>query len=116
MKKSELRTNMVLEFSNGRSATVLIAAILPGNGEFVERDIIRYNDKAGGGFDYISLLKDNCNHPNKGDLKRVVVLAGGGREVMTPLVYWPEEVKELTVDEISAKLGYKIKVVGGSDG
>lgn len=105
MNKSDLKTGMVVEYRNGDRDMVLKDAGIFTDGEDgllmsefsddliheVDRDhtIVKVYDAPADFLDYINLNASRT------------------------LIWQREEVKEMTVDEISKALGYTVKVVGG---
>lgn len=108
MKREELKNNMRLTFSNGRSATVLLrAAVKVGETEYELRDLIRYED--GAGFDYLFILQEDGTHRNMGPLVKVQLLSPSTGEPTKQV--WPKEVKKLTLRQIANELGYPFELV-----
>lgn len=116
MKKSDLKTGMVVETRNGEKYLVML------NPDCKDRELINFK----GG--YMPLYNYNnelmLKKFNKGfDIVKVYSVGSsicwllGDKEQMEFKLLWEreEETKEMTIAEIEKELGYKIKIVGDED-
>ena len=113
-EKSDLKSGMLVELRNGRYYTVVMdyetehhgtGAMFGKGGGFIHIDIYN-NDLTNnllGEFDIVKVYKPKCD----GD-----VLSDDIHDFN--LIWEREQIKEMTVDEISEALGYKVKVVGNN--
>ena len=107
MKKSDLKTGMLAESRNGRYYLILVI-----DGETVFANTTRKTSSD-------AYREDLTNkHDSSFDIMRVYGPHGKTIDelISTPTIYrnliWQrEEPKEMTIEEIQDKLGYKIKVV-----
>jgi hypothetical protein len=98
MKKDELKYRDIVTLKNGDEL------VLFDNGELVDKDYEgHWIDSLD---DYLDDLKCRDRCYSEYDIVKVE------RPVEYETVYKRDDVVELTVDEISEKLGYKVKVVG----
>lgn len=122
MKKSDLKTGMVVETRNGEKYLVMYSP------DFGKRVFISFD---GGFLDLKDYLEDlTFRQPkyirkfNSHDFDIVKIYTLG--ETLFDILYdknrlqyktiWQrEEIKEMTIDEIEKELGYRIKIVGDED-
>lgn len=112
MKKSDLKTGMVVETRNGEKYLVMLEPDCEG------RELIRFNVGYMSLNDYNDeLMLKKLNE--KFDIVKVYSVESsicwllGDKESMKFKLIWERsEPKEMTIEEIEAELGYKIKIVG----
>jgi hypothetical protein len=112
MTKNDLKTGMLVEFRSGAIGMVL-NNVISGQGEEYISDVDNFNDDLTYG-----------SHSSQYDIMRVSQVLERGKLARTE--YWnektltnncvwkrfsPPPVKEMTVAEISAALGYEVKIV-----
>lgn len=115
MKKSDLKTGMVVETENGEKYLVMLEPDCEG------RELINFS----GGYMSLSSYNDELmleKSYEEFDIMKVYSVGGSIRwllrdkELMNFKLIWQrkeiKEIKEMTVKEIEKELGYKIKIVG----
>lgn len=112
MKKSDLKTGMVVETRNGEKYLVMLGPDCEG------RELINF----GSGFMPLSRYADSLmiKTGDEGfDIMKVYSVGGSIRCLLRDkermkfkLIWERDEPKEMTLEEIEKELGYKIKIVG----
>lgn len=109
MTKADLKSGYVVQYRNGDYRVVMMTKSLGmvfTNLSGIHGKLEDYNDDmtniAVSTLDIMKVYGYNCY------CNQTLLLSGKDRD----LLWAREEVKELTVDEISNLLGYKVKVVG----
>lgn len=116
MKKSDLKTGMVVEIRNGEKYLVML------NPDCKDKELINFK----GGYMPLSNYNNELmlKKFNKGfDIVKVYSVGSSiywllsDKERMEFKLIWKreEETKEMTVEQIEKELGYKIKIVGDRD-
>lgn len=112
MKKSDLKTGMVVETRNGEKYLVMLGPDCEG------RELINF----GYGFMPLSRYANNLmikTGDEEFDIMKVYSVEGSicwllrdKKRMNFELIWQRKEIKEMTVKEIEKELGYKIKIVG----
>ena len=113
MKKSDLKTGMVVESRNGDKYLVML------NPDCEGKDLICFSGS------YMSLkdYTDTLEYPNSDyGIVKVFTIGKSISYILSAkallefkLIWEREERKEMTLKEIEKELGYKIKIVGDED-
>lgn len=116
MKKSDLKTGMVVETRNGEKYLVML------NPDCEDMELINFNGGYMPLYYYNNELIPAKLFTRDFDVVKVYSVGWTIRDLLSDkecmefkLIWKREEQKEMTIEEIEAELGYKIKIVGDED-